>query len=338
MINPSTKYPSQIDTTDPVGYPQGKAKNVGTPGDGTGTPLERDWVNDVFGFFQAVLAWFGTTPSGTPEKVGASQVLTALQALRTRTEVLTTSGTWTKPAGPYTALRVRCVAGGPGGGSAAAGTTGGGGASGEDRTVVIPWSSVPSSVTYAIGAGGTVGAVGGNTNFGSLLTVESLGFGGNGVATQMYGGGGGGRGNGANGVAGGAAGGQPANNFERVQPRGGDSTGGDGGGYSHALGWGGGGRASTGGNVGGAGAWGRVSNGGGAGGGGSGYKGGRGGGPGGGIGDGFNGAGYGGGGGGTNTGGQGGGGGGGGAVDILGAPASVVSTSGQPGVIELTYW
>lgn len=80
-INPSTKYTGQIDTSDSTGYPYGKAQNVTAAGDGTGTPLEQDWVNDWFGFIQALLGDDpdgAVTPSGTPEKVGASQLLDAL--------------------------------------------------------------------------------------------------------------------------------------------------------------------------------------------------------------------------------------------------------------------
>jgi hypothetical protein len=78
-IDPSAEYGAQVDTSDPTGYPQGQARNISSPGDGTGTPLERKWVSDVWGFEQALLAAAGITPSGTPDKVGASQYLEALQ-------------------------------------------------------------------------------------------------------------------------------------------------------------------------------------------------------------------------------------------------------------------
>lgn len=77
---PKDKYPSQIDTSDPA-YPHGKARNVGSPGDGTGTPWEEDLVNDVFGFQQALLDAASITPSGTPDKVGACQYLDALNVI-----------------------------------------------------------------------------------------------------------------------------------------------------------------------------------------------------------------------------------------------------------------
>lgn len=77
-IIPSTEYPSQTDATDTTGYPLGKAQNITTPGDNTGTPLEEAWVNDLWGFFQALLSSAGITASGTADKVGASQYLDAL--------------------------------------------------------------------------------------------------------------------------------------------------------------------------------------------------------------------------------------------------------------------
>ena len=81
-LNPSAAYPGQIDTTsDPAGYPFGAAQNDAVIGDGLGTPLERGWVKDLFGFLQALLVQAGLTPSGTPDKVGASQYLTALTTL-----------------------------------------------------------------------------------------------------------------------------------------------------------------------------------------------------------------------------------------------------------------
>jgi hypothetical protein len=83
-LDPSAAYPGQVDTTDPTGYPWGKAKNVGSIGDGTGTPLERLWVSDVFGFQQALLKASGLTPSGTPDKVGASQYLDAVRSASRR--------------------------------------------------------------------------------------------------------------------------------------------------------------------------------------------------------------------------------------------------------------
>lgn len=76
---PSSRYPSQVDADG--AYPLGKARNSGSYQDGTGTPLERDWVNDLWGFQQALLAAAEITPSGTPDQVGASQYLESLEAV-----------------------------------------------------------------------------------------------------------------------------------------------------------------------------------------------------------------------------------------------------------------
>lgn len=76
-LTPSSRYPAQVDTGD-AGYPHGKARSSGSYQDGTGTPLNKDWLNDLWGFQQALLDAAGATPSGDPDEVGASQYLTAL--------------------------------------------------------------------------------------------------------------------------------------------------------------------------------------------------------------------------------------------------------------------
>ena len=76
-INPSVKYAGKI-TAPSVAYPYGKAQNITVPGDGTGTPWEKDLLNDVFGFQQALLSEAGIVPNGTPDAVGASQYLQSL--------------------------------------------------------------------------------------------------------------------------------------------------------------------------------------------------------------------------------------------------------------------
>lgn len=77
---PSTRYSGQVETGD-VDYPHGKARNAGAFQDGTGTPLEKDWLNDDWGFKQALLDAASIAPSGSPDKVGASQYLTALDTI-----------------------------------------------------------------------------------------------------------------------------------------------------------------------------------------------------------------------------------------------------------------
>jgi hypothetical protein len=76
-ISPKAVYPSQVDATDPA-YPHGKARNVAMAGDGSGTPLEQVWLSDLWGFLQAILQRASVTPSGQPDKVGASQYLDAI--------------------------------------------------------------------------------------------------------------------------------------------------------------------------------------------------------------------------------------------------------------------
>lgn len=82
-IDPSAEYPAQIDTSDPTGYPLGQPRNITTSGDGTGTPLEKKWLADLWGFLQALLAEVNLTSgiTGVPDKVGASDYLLALKTL-----------------------------------------------------------------------------------------------------------------------------------------------------------------------------------------------------------------------------------------------------------------
>lgn len=75
-IKPSTLYPGQT-AAPSAGYPEGSAQNVTVSGDGTGTPLEKTWVDDLWGYFQSKLAQAGITATGTPDQVGASQYLDA---------------------------------------------------------------------------------------------------------------------------------------------------------------------------------------------------------------------------------------------------------------------
>ena len=80
MLSPKDTYPGQIDTSDPD-YPYGKAQGVTVPGDGTGTPLEKRWVSENFGWKQAVVVAAGVTPNGLPESAANSQILQSLQTI-----------------------------------------------------------------------------------------------------------------------------------------------------------------------------------------------------------------------------------------------------------------
>ena len=63
-------------TTD---YPLGSIKNDSVPGADDGTPLEKDWGNNVEGFHQALMAEAALTASGSPDTAVASQLLDALK-------------------------------------------------------------------------------------------------------------------------------------------------------------------------------------------------------------------------------------------------------------------
>lgn len=79
-ISIKDRYPSKVDTTDPA-YPQGKARNITTPLDGTGTPWEKDLVNDILGLQQAIYKEAGITPSGAPDTADVSQQLEGLKKI-----------------------------------------------------------------------------------------------------------------------------------------------------------------------------------------------------------------------------------------------------------------
>jgi hypothetical protein len=78
---PNSNYPAQTAVPGDGSYPLGKARNVTTVNDGSGTPLEQAWVNDIWGFLQALLSAASITPSGAPDTALVSQYLGALRAL-----------------------------------------------------------------------------------------------------------------------------------------------------------------------------------------------------------------------------------------------------------------
>lgn len=79
-LNPTNAFIGQIGAPS-ADYPFGQAQDITVPGDGTGTPFEALLLNDIFGFQQALLSESGITPSGTPDKVDASQYLDAIYVL-----------------------------------------------------------------------------------------------------------------------------------------------------------------------------------------------------------------------------------------------------------------
>lgn len=119
-INPEVQYSGKIAPSD-AEYPYGKARNITTPGDGTGTPWEAALVNDLFGFQQALLDASGITPTGDPDHVGASQYAQALaEFILGRVRVYVDSGVADAyvldpgtgqyaPAGLFDGMRVRFV-------------------------------------------------------------------------------------------------------------------------------------------------------------------------------------------------------------------------------------
>ena len=60
-------------------YPLGSIKNDSVPGADDGTPLEKDWGNNVEGFHQALMADAALTASGSPDTAVASQLLEAVK-------------------------------------------------------------------------------------------------------------------------------------------------------------------------------------------------------------------------------------------------------------------
>ncbi len=82
-IQPKRIYPAQT-SQSADGYPYGAARNSNSPGDYSGTPLERTWLNDLWGFLQSLLVDADINPNGLPDRVGASQYLEAVKVLANR--------------------------------------------------------------------------------------------------------------------------------------------------------------------------------------------------------------------------------------------------------------
>lgn len=77
-LNPSVNYPTKTAPVDSE-YPYGKARDITTPGDQTGTPWRAPIVNDLWGWMQEILSLAGITPSGNADKVGTSQYMDGIR-------------------------------------------------------------------------------------------------------------------------------------------------------------------------------------------------------------------------------------------------------------------
>ncbi len=167
------------------------------------------------------------------------------------TQTFTGSGTWTKPAFGTTAM-IQLWAGGGSGGKGDNSHFAGGGGGGAYNLLIIPLASLGATETVTIGAGGASqtsansdGNVGGNSTFGSWLTVYG---GGAGAGGSVNGGGGGGGGASSVGLVGqsattpnGGNGGGPVGGV------GGTGAGADAGGFGGGAGGGGSPAAASGG-------------------------------------------------------------------------------------------
>ena len=79
-IYPEQQYPGKINPSN-ADYPFASAKNVSLPNSGDGFPLEKEWINDLLGWEQALLKKAGISPSGKADTARNSQYLAAMQAL-----------------------------------------------------------------------------------------------------------------------------------------------------------------------------------------------------------------------------------------------------------------
>jgi hypothetical protein len=83
MIRLDDDYSPYRDESDPAGYPGGKAKPVSQGNRTDGTPWRALFFNTIIGFFQALIvdAEGAFAVSGTPDKVGQSDLLDAAKKL-----------------------------------------------------------------------------------------------------------------------------------------------------------------------------------------------------------------------------------------------------------------
>jgi hypothetical protein len=96
-ISPATEYPGQTAGTS-ANYPEGEARNVTLSGDGTGTPWEKKFINDLFGFLQALLGQAGAVANGSEETALASQYMDSLKLVAGHPGIITPYGLNVDPA------------------------------------------------------------------------------------------------------------------------------------------------------------------------------------------------------------------------------------------------
>ncbi len=85
-------YSGRTDNTDP-NYPYGKGRNVVGGVEGTGTPFEADWYNNLEGFLQGLLLEADITPDGQVDNANNSQLLEAVKGLeKIASKVVTSDG------------------------------------------------------------------------------------------------------------------------------------------------------------------------------------------------------------------------------------------------------
>lgn len=73
-------YSGRTDNTD-TNYPYGKGRNVVGGVEGTGTPFEAQWYNNLEGFLQGLLLEAGITPDGQVDNANSSQLVEAVKGL-----------------------------------------------------------------------------------------------------------------------------------------------------------------------------------------------------------------------------------------------------------------
>lgn len=79
-LNFNTQYPTKSKAPD-SDYPYGSAQNITTAGDGTGSPWEKQVLNDLLGMQQELLDLAGKVPSGSADVVGTSQYVDSIRAI-----------------------------------------------------------------------------------------------------------------------------------------------------------------------------------------------------------------------------------------------------------------